>query len=697
MSDLPLKSIAVRPSVAVAVKPGPVTVVGGTGVSSFNGREGNVTLAESDVRPLVDSAYLAIPSNATANQVLIYDGANWLPANIPTVDPSGFVPKSCGTSYFAVYDGDIDFGTSQAHIEVQDNFVQMQKRLVGEPSYPAVGSVAGINVAESRDGSNTKATVELMGNIDQYHWGDASLLCRKHADARYVLQNSLPVATSTALGAIKVGANLSVLPDGTLNATGGGGGDMSAYVPIVSNGTANVTLDTPATTTSLTGTVVGYNGFRWVNSTGDQQAIMGLTGAGNSTATTPTMRYARNASGFTTLACISTGGLGSVSIQALRKNQGTETNISGGCITVSGTSGVTIDGSASNMTEKTSLVINSTGLKVTTTGNATTWTSASLLTQGYADTRYQPTMANVTVGDGQTFPVQTGGANVTVNGWTWNGTSSNAHYLAMPSGSTNGLVIGGRYDGSSQRVSKYHFGSQSSYLDIRAFNKTTGNLTACTILSTTPYEWATLVGGRIPVTLMSTVDDGGGNAITNRYDHLLYPTYTGQRFISTFQSGGQPTGKLTVLATVANGTSSLTVEADANSPIAWTANSILTQGYADTRYLPVATSETLSIVVNSGNATYSRLELDNTGAVTLNASHGVRQTRLNVSPDQGVTLTLAADVPMVGGSIMTRDYADTRYAAKVASALPGVVEVDAGNGKTLVFTDGVLTEVRTTP
>lgn len=37
----------------------------------------------------------------------------------------------------------------------------------------------------------------------------------------------LPIATTTNLGVIKVGENLTIEPDGTLNATGGGGGTVS--------------------------------------------------------------------------------------------------------------------------------------------------------------------------------------------------------------------------------------------------------------------------------------------------------------------------------------------------------------------------------------------------------------------------------------------------------------------------------------
>mgnify|MGYP002706597395 CR=1 FL=1 len=47
-----------------------------------------------------------------------------------------------------------------------------------------------------------------------------------------ILDNQLPIATTTDLGVIKVGTNLTISEDGTLNATGGSGGTVSDTLPI---------------------------------------------------------------------------------------------------------------------------------------------------------------------------------------------------------------------------------------------------------------------------------------------------------------------------------------------------------------------------------------------------------------------------------------------------------------------------------
>lgn len=69
---------------------------------------------------------------------------------------------------------------------------------------------------------------------------------------KYTLSNpyTLPIASSTTLGGIKVGNNLSITPDGVLNATGGGGGTGTAdyYFEYTNNYGYN---DTSASTLEL--------------------------------------------------------------------------------------------------------------------------------------------------------------------------------------------------------------------------------------------------------------------------------------------------------------------------------------------------------------------------------------------------------------------------------------------------------------
>lgn len=58
---------------------------------------------------------------------------------------------------------------------------------------------------------------------------DADAVNKKYLDS-HGPEYTLPVASATTLGGVKVGANLTITPDGVLNATGGGGGGGTEYV-----------------------------------------------------------------------------------------------------------------------------------------------------------------------------------------------------------------------------------------------------------------------------------------------------------------------------------------------------------------------------------------------------------------------------------------------------------------------------------
>lgn len=64
--------------------------------------------------------------------------------------------------------------------------------------------------------------------------------------------NYLPIATTSSLGMVKVGANLTIAADGTLNATGGGG--ITALVPGIATGNAITSM-----TLSADGKTITYN------------------------------------------------------------------------------------------------------------------------------------------------------------------------------------------------------------------------------------------------------------------------------------------------------------------------------------------------------------------------------------------------------------------------------------------------------
>lgn len=99
-------------------------------------------------------------------------------------------------------------------------------------------SVYQLKKAEDTDNADLKIFVN--DNMDII---EAELIKRVTKDANgKVSETDLPIATTVNLGVIKVGSGLSVDPDGTLNATGGGG----------SNGVfGNYTIQYNATTNTL--------------------------------------------------------------------------------------------------------------------------------------------------------------------------------------------------------------------------------------------------------------------------------------------------------------------------------------------------------------------------------------------------------------------------------------------------------------
>lgn len=67
----------------------------------------------------------------------------------------------------------------------------------------------------------------ITGVADPVDDGDA--VNKKYLDS-HGPEYTLPVASATTLGGVKVGANLTITPEGVLNATGGGGGGGTEYV-----------------------------------------------------------------------------------------------------------------------------------------------------------------------------------------------------------------------------------------------------------------------------------------------------------------------------------------------------------------------------------------------------------------------------------------------------------------------------------
>lgn len=204
----------------------------GTAIT-FTQLTGNTTYSALSLltQSYADGRYLT-PSNAAASYYPLTGNPSGFLASATAA--TTYVPKACGTSYFAVYDGDIIVGTTKATAELQDNYIQIQKALVGDVSHPPLGGSSGINIGENWLGNSTRPYVSLMGSIDYYYWADDSVLCRKYADSRYLLTSNytpytLPAATNSTLGGVIVGSNLTIA-NGVLSAVASGGLDSNSTI-----------------------------------------------------------------------------------------------------------------------------------------------------------------------------------------------------------------------------------------------------------------------------------------------------------------------------------------------------------------------------------------------------------------------------------------------------------------------------------
>ena len=117
---------------------------------------------------------------------------------------------------------DINVGTDAGAVYVNRNGID------GGTGELWVTEIHAPNELRLAPGTNVNAMDHrITGVADPVDDGDA--VNKKYLDS-HGPEYTLPVASATTLGGVKVGANLTITPDGVLSATGGGGGGGTEYV-----------------------------------------------------------------------------------------------------------------------------------------------------------------------------------------------------------------------------------------------------------------------------------------------------------------------------------------------------------------------------------------------------------------------------------------------------------------------------------
>ena len=117
---------------------------------------------------------------------------------------------------------DINVGTDAGAVYVNRNGID------GGTGELWVTEIHAPNELRLAPGTNVNAMDHrITGVADPVDDGDA--VNKKYLDS-HGTEYTLPVASATTLGGVKVGANLTITPEGVLSATGGGGGGGTEYV-----------------------------------------------------------------------------------------------------------------------------------------------------------------------------------------------------------------------------------------------------------------------------------------------------------------------------------------------------------------------------------------------------------------------------------------------------------------------------------
>lgn len=235
---------------------------------------------------------------------------------------------------------------------------------------------------------------------------------------------------------------------------------------------------------------------------------------------------------------------------------------------------------------------------------------------------YQPTFTNITTGSNLTVVNANGTANISVTGWTSNSTDSRGvGYLTLGLGEpTVGATYRDTVGGNVTAVGslKVNYGGSLAYSGKASEPNGTTTMSGLASLSLFPARASTIAGGT-PTNVYgvsASTNDGAGNQTSVLQQHRLRLNSTAgtyQTFQGKIQSNNGTFSGYDLTACVTPSNTSLTFTAASDKPIVWTANSLLIQSYADSRY------QAAGSYLTAANLTFANI----TGKPTTLAGYGI--------------------------------------------------------------------------
>lgn len=312
------------------------------------------------------------------------------------------------------------------------------------------------------------------------------------------------------------------------------------------------------------------------------------------------------------------------------------------------------------------------------TAKTKVWTPNSILTQGYADTRYAPILPNTT--SNSTIPIKsTTATNTVISGQSFLGSA-----LGQPATAASGYTSGGAFIAEAYQGSDASTTTQFGILHV---TRSSLNLFSRKTDGTDQYGLDASSSGTVGTRLINKVLGQGTGQLELKPSTTDYVAISNAGVTSAIHAGqGNPLSadsmNIGICANSTHGTAELRY--GANLTAVHNANSILTQGYADTRYAPINVNGYIPMADLTGSGWQGKIFTGGVyGDSTANLVSGVVNNRgvknwstgfQNSTHFYEMRVAQASGVEIIGGLIAAPNYGRV-------SIIDGAITLQPGSGR----------------